>query len=187
MGYTTDFSGEVEVVPPLNDAERDYLTRFNHSRRMARDRGPYYAQPGDNFGQGGWSNERKTDPQTSDVTEYNGPPAGQPGLWCQWTPTEDGSAITWDGGEKFYDSAEWMVYLIDHFLKPGAVVQGLIASHDDHVTDEAFASFTFDHVLNGTIDAQGEESDDRWQLVVTDNRVAVASAVTTFSDPQYLS
>src|SRR5690242_19132511 len=111
MGYTTDFSGYVTVTPPLNAAEIGYLNRFNRSRRMDRKRGPYYAQPGDNFGQD----------NTSDVRNYNSPPSGQPGLWCQWVPNEEGDAIAWDGGEKFYDSPEWMQYLIDHFLKPGAV------------------------------------------------------------------
>jgi hypothetical protein len=33
--------------------------------------------------------------------------------------------------------------------------------------------FTFDHVVNGTIDAQGDDPDDRWQLVVVDNEVRV--------------
>jgi len=27
----------------------------------------------------------------------------QPGLWCQWIPSDDGTAIEWDGGEKFYE------------------------------------------------------------------------------------
>ena len=36
-----------------------------------------------------------------DVKDYNRPPQGQPGLWCDWTPTDDGSAIRWNGTEKF--------------------------------------------------------------------------------------
>jgi len=45
-------------------------------------------------------------------------PEGQPGYYCQWIPTEDGSAIEWDGGEKFYDHIEWMGCLVEHFLNP---------------------------------------------------------------------
>jgi len=55
---------------------------------------------------------------TPDITDYNSPPSGQPGLWCQWTPNEDGTAIRWDGGEKFYEYVEWIEYLMDNFLKP---------------------------------------------------------------------
>ena len=70
-----------------------------------------------------------------------------PGYYCQWEPTEDGTAIKWDGNEKFYDSVEWMAHIIDTFLAPAG------------------------HVVNGTIDAQGEDSGDRWRLVVRDNVV----------------
>jgi hypothetical protein len=37
-----------------------------------------------------------------------------PGYFCQWVPAEPAlngfgfTAIEWDGGEKFYDSVEWM-------------------------------------------------------------------------------
>jgi hypothetical protein len=46
-----------------------------------------------------------------DIRDYNQPPARQPGLWCNWEPTEDGTTIKWNGKEKFYDSKEWMTYL----------------------------------------------------------------------------
>ena len=69
-----------------------------------------------------------------------------PSYYCQWIPTEDGTALEWDGGEKFYYPVQWMEYLIEHFLKDN-------------------------HTLNGVIDAQGEEADDRWRLIVKDNVV----------------
>lgn len=51
----------------------------------------------------------------------------QPDLWCQWTPTEDGRAIVWDGGEKFDRPYEWIEYLLRHFLVPwGYVVNGRV-------------------------------------------------------------
>ena len=37
MGYTTYFSGEWSVVPPLQEKHRVYLTKFAQTRRMARD------------------------------------------------------------------------------------------------------------------------------------------------------
>jgi hypothetical protein len=156
MGYTTEFSGSVTVEPPLNEAEIAYLRKFAETRRMARSFGPYYVDgPGD-FGQ-----ER-----TPDVYDYNTAPQGQPGLWCHWVPTDSGSAIEWDGGEKFYYAEEWMAYIVDHFLRPDAE-----ASRSG---ESQFAGFTFDHVVNGSIEAAGEQADDRWRLDVHDNVVSRA-------------
>lgn len=110
-------------------------------------------------------------------------PAVQPGLWCQWVPTDDGSALVWNETEKFYNSADWMVFIIDNFLKPGAFAttpkgQELVAL----AGDERFAAFTFDHVCSGVIDAQGEENDDTWRLVVIDNVVRVDQPTVTWPD-----
>lgn len=150
MGYTTYFEGAVTVTPPLNAEEIAFLTKFNQTRRMHCQQGPYFVDRGGFMGQG-----------SEGVIDYNLPPEGQPGLWCQWRPTEDGTAIEWDGGEKFYDSPEWMKYIIEHFLAPGALAKSELPF------------LQANHVVNGTIEAQGEESDDRWDLVVQDNRVFV--------------
>ena len=152
MGYTTEFSGSVAIVPPLSAEEIAYLRKFNGTRRMNCTQGPYYVDRGGDFGQS----------NGPDVLDYNHAPDGQPGLWCQWTPTDDGAAIEWDGGEKFYDSVEWMTYLIKHFIGN----EPLAKAHDP----VAFG-FLQGHVLNGEIDASGEERGDLWRLVVTDNEV----------------
>jgi hypothetical protein len=156
MGYHTEFPGRINVVPPLNESEHTYLRRFARSRRMDREAGPYFAggRHFDPLDRTGWQED-------SDVRDANRPPAGQPGLWCKWEPVDDGSGIEWNQAEKFYDATEWMRYLIDHFLKPGATAQG----------HPGFEHFTFDHVLNGVIDAAGEEEGDEWQLIVQDNTV----------------
>lgn len=151
MGYTTDFDGRVEIVPPLNREEVEFLKKFNESRRMNRAKGPYYVDGGGMMGQA----------RESDIYDYNSPPEGQPGLWCQWTPTEDGTAIEWDGGEKFYSSDAWMKYLIEHFLKPGAFAK------------DKLPFLQANHIVNGEIEAQGEDADDRWKLVVKNNEVYV--------------
>ena len=147
MGYQTDFTGHVTVTPALNQAEAAFLHAFADSRRMDREAGPY------GCGDDG-------------VRNYNLPPAGQPGLWCDWAPTDDNAGLEWNGMEKFYESEEWMRYLIDHFLRPGGEAQG----------QPGFDQFTFDHVVSGTIDAQGEDPSDRWQLRVVDNIVVRALA-----------
>lgn len=153
MGYTTIFEGRITIAPPLNPQEIAYLNKFSDTRRMNRERGPYYVNGGGFAGQG----------HDSDIIEYNQPAAGQPGLWCHWVPIEDGSALEWNGAEKFYDAEEWMAYVIDHFLTGAA---GTFRDHPDS------AGFTFDHVADGVIDAQGEEPGDTWKLVVEGNRVS---------------
>lgn len=160
MGYTTDFWGEVTVSPPLDTSEIDFLNRFAGSRRMNRKKGPYFAEPGGNYGQD----------RTDDIINYNDPPPGQPGLWCQWIPSDDGKTIGWDGGEKFYNSVEWMQYIIDHFLRPGAIAKAELPF------------LQANHVVSGIIDAQGEEPDDRWRLVVTNNKVTQQYASISFGE-----
>lgn len=85
-------------------------------------------------------------------TEYE----DTPGFYCQWVPTKDGAALEWDGSEKFYDSVEWMRYLIDNFVAGG------VHKH-----------FTETRKVNGAIMASGDDPDDVWRLIVTDNVVTV--------------
>jgi hypothetical protein len=91
--------------------------------------------------------ENLYDEQWSGKDVYPGKPPHR--SYCQWVVVEDGAAIEWDQGEKFYDSEQWMRYLIEQFLKPAG------------------------HVCNGTILAQGEEVGDVWKLHVKDNVVSV--------------
>ena len=143
MGYTSEFHGEIDIDPPLNGAEIAFLTAFAEERH-------------------------EDDPAA-------------PGIWCQWVPGpfSSGASLAWDRGEKFYNAAEWMAYLIDHFLKPGASAQGaadeldrfgrVVGQRPDPLDE--FEAFGFNHVLNGVIEVQGEDSDDRWVLTVKDNEV----------------
>jgi len=185
MGYTTEFYGNVNVDPPLNATEIEYLRRFAGTRRMDRERGPYMVDGNGFMGQ---------DDGPDTIPDYNRPPKGQPGLWCQWVPghkytgdpypytcEDDGSIIEWDGGEKFYNATEWMGYIIDHFLRPGAVAQ--TAAQGTPEWDLYFQHFTFDHILNGEIEAQGEDREDIWLLVVKDNEVSVRNGRIVYDDP----
>lgn len=82
-----------------------------------------------------------------------------PGNYCQWVVTEDGRFVEWDRNEKFYDSVEWMQYLIDHFLGLNPIAKDKL-------------EFLEGHSLNGHIDAQGELKDDQWSLIVKDNTIS---------------
>ncbi|GAA3778723.1 hypothetical protein GCM10022225_78430 [Plantactinospora mayteni] len=164
MGYETTFTGRVSISPPLNAAEIRYLTRFAGVRHMHRARGPYFVDGGGYAGQ-------DIEP---DVLDGSTPPPEQPGLWCQWIPSEDGATLGWDEEEKFYHAERWMAYLVDTFLKPGAALAGeLAAPVSGRVYADEFAEFTFDHVVDGVIEAEGDEPDDLWRLEVRDNVVYV--------------
>ena len=165
MGYTTEFWGKINIEPALNEKEVAYLLKFSDTRRMAREKGEYYVDGGGHAGQ---DNE-------DDIIEYNSPPPEQPGLWCKWEPTEDGKAIEWDGAEKFYNAEQWMWYLIQNFLKPNPIAKVRFP--------EQFA-FLKGHICNGEIGAQGEDTEDRWNLVVKDNEVFVETGRIVYDDPK---
>ncbi len=163
MGYTTDFDGQIDIVPALNDQEREFLTKFADTRRMNRTKGPYFVEGG------GFAGQDRED----DVIDGNAPPPDQPSLWCQWVPSNDGDAIVWDEGEKFYESPEWMVYLIQHFLGTNPLAKGEL-------------DFLQGHTLNGTISAQGEDPNDMWLLHVTDNTVSTEALVAQPSGSEHI-
>ena len=122
MGYTTDFEGHFNLDRALALEHKTYLEKFSNTRRMKRNAilagrlpdpvrdaaGLGIGEEGGYFvGAKGFAGE---DHDSKSIIEYNDPPAGQPGLWCQWVPAidEEGEAtrIEWNGGEKFYDYVE---------------------------------------------------------------------------------
>lgn len=146
MGYSTSFTGRIEIEPPLNQSEIDYLTRFSDTRRMHRVQGPFYII-GDEVG----------------VFNANKPPPGQPHLWCDFYPTEDGTALIWNESEGTRCATAWIQYLITRFLMKGAVTQ------DSTQYFDLFKNFQYNHILNGVLEAQGDWPKDRWKLIVKDN------------------
>jgi len=152
MGYTTNFTGELELDKPLEKNHFEYLEAFSRIRHMKRDpnklgpdplreavnlsagaEGQFYVGEDDgNFGQ----------TKDDSIVDYNSP--GQcPSLWCQWECL--GNKIRWDEGEKFYNYSEWLEFLIEHFLKP------------------------WGYVTNGSIEWVGEGGGDEGIIYVKDN------------------
>lgn len=175
MGYTTDFTGAFKLDKPLIPRHAVYLSKFSETRRMKRNadltatrsdavresvelpvgpEGCYFVEESGEFGQN----------KGEDVIDYNTPPSGQPGLWCQWVPgnqydepfheimlldveKNQFSTIVWNQTEKFYNYVPWLKYLIDNFLIP------------------------WGYVLNGEVEWQGEDSGDFGKIIVVDNVV----------------
>jgi hypothetical protein len=163
MGYTTEFSGSFSLDKPLLASHSAYLHKFATTRRMERKQtiasklpdpvreaaglpigkqGAYFVGGVGDFGQG-------TD---ASIVNSNGAPDGQPGLWCQWVPTENDDGIEWDSGEKFYHYTEWLAYIIKHFLQP------------------------WGYILNGEVEWFGEDRDDRGKIVVENNIISTKRA-----------
>lgn len=169
MGYHTEFRGEFDITPPLTPEQRAYLKAFNHTRRMRRDPemlrtvpdphreavglplgtdGEYFVNGEGFFGQN----------QTADVVDANRPPGTQPDLYCGWVPNDEGTFLMWDGGEKFYEYAAWLRYLIEHFFKP------------------------WGRTLDGSIEWQGQDWDDRGELAITDNKLTIRRAHVYYTE-----
>jgi hypothetical protein len=100
-------------------------------------------------GQSGWDVKNESWDTYLERKQNEVRDGAQPGLWCQWVPNEDGTALVWDGGEKFYEYVEWIEYIITNFLKPWGIV------------------------ANGQVEWQGEERDDHGVIDVKDNVVRV--------------
>ena len=169
MGYTTNFFGSFQLDRKLLPEHEAYLNEFSGTRRMKRnasltenmpdpireavglpigEEGEYFV--GANIGvdpTNVWDlyGQKRTD----DIVDYNTSPKNQPGLWCQWVPSEDGTAIEWNESEKFYDYIEWIEYLVKHFLGP------------------------WGYKLSGIVQWRGEESDDRGVITIKDDEVRV--------------
>jgi len=153
MGYTTDFEGSFNITPVLSQKDNEFLTKFSETRRMARRVGPEYGIEGEFYVDGtGWAGQDSD----KNVINYNRPPSTQPGLWCQWVPTDDGSELVWNGGEKFYNYVEWLQYLIDKILAPRG------------------------YTLNGECQWFGEERDDVGVIIVKNNIVTTKVGKLTY-------
>lgn len=155
MGYTTDFEGQFKLNKQLSTDDLNFLKKFSDSRRMARNVGPEYGIEGELFVDG---SDDCFGPQDKSVIDYNRPPKTQPGLWCNWVPTDDGMGIEWNGHEKFYDYVEWLQYLINRILAPRG------------------------YVLNGSVKWYGEDREDNGIINVKDNVVTTYRGVITYEE-----
>jgi hypothetical protein len=163
LGYTTDFEGAFTITPTLKPTHKKYINAFSETRRMKRNadeamliddplrkvvglpigvQGEYFVGSEANIRDMGQIEDNS-------VINYNSPPETQPGLWCQWITTDDGTALMWNGGEKFYYYTEWLKYLIDNFFSK------------------------WGYSLTGEVTWQGEECDDIGKIVVKDNTVRI--------------
>lgn len=155
MGFSTHYLGRLDIIPPLNDAEVEWLCAFRETERGFHPDDPYavpmhpraevFEHPECALPGGGWVITAK-------------PRVGL--SRCDWEPCLQGCCLVWREVEKSNSAVEELAYLIDHFLRPGAHAQR--DGRDD------FAAFTFDHVVSGVIVAERNDSRGLF-LIVADN------------------
>lgn len=155
MGYSTDLYGTLKLNKQLSHDDFQFLKKLAGTRRMARRVDPSYGVEGEFYVDGSGMMGQGHD---DNIIDYNTPPKTQPGLWCQWVPTDDGWGLEWDGGEKFYNFVEWLEYLIEKVLEPKG------------------------YVVNGTVDWYGEDRGDMGKIIVTDNKVTTQLGKITYEE-----
>lgn len=168
MGYCTTFEGKIEITPPLNDREIQYLQQFSKTRHYQRESGSYTININDGFFN---TNFKKLD---SAVIDFNKKDSDSPSLYCCWEPSEDGQYLQWNGQEKFYSPKEWLEYLIQNFLDKNAIAK----------KDQENFSFLQSHLLNGIIEAKEEEF-DYYYLAVENNNVTLYKEKPEISFKKY--
>jgi len=172
MGYHTDFEGEWTIEPPLTPAHRAYLSEFAQTDHVYYDvakvsklpdplriavglplgeGGCFFTGlqvPGPAFTPEGIELQGRT-PRLSEIradeSVGRGHPGGQPGYWCQWVPNADGTELSWDGGDKFYEYVEWIEYLVETFFTP------------------------WGYTLSGEVEWFGEDRADHGKIEIIDN------------------
>lgn len=123
MGYRTEIFGEFVLDKKLKPEHKNYLEKFAETRRVRRipellinrpnpilhaaglpigEEGAYFVDIPDN------EEDEMDDPS---ICNYSAVPKGQPHLYCDWTPSEDGSKIVWLEADKSYGYIEWIQYL----------------------------------------------------------------------------
>lgn len=149
MGYTTEFDGKFTFDKNLDKETFTLLKGLSETRRMKRRIDDVYGVDGEFYvgGEGFYQFENRDDT----IVDNNTPPASQPSLWLQWTPTETGRHLEWDGGEKFYNYIEWLEYIIEKVLIPNG------------------------YKLNGEVKYYGEETNDKGTITIIDNDITVKS------------
>jgi hypothetical protein len=155
MGYTTDFDGRFKLNRKLNKKDHKFLTKLAETRRVVRKVDAKYGVDGEFYVDGEGDFGQAHD---STILDYNKPPRTQPGLWCQWVPSEGGQFIQWDGGEKFYNYVEWLKYLIVKVLAPR------------------------NYILNGEVTWTGEDRGDVGKIIVVNNMVTTKQGRLSFED-----
>lgn len=183
MGFSTTYLGRLDIEPPLNDAEVQWLCAYAEiDRRYFTD--PYEVpmnpraflleqsqqQEEERLAAAARPTKRGRRTKARDAFTTLMPGDGSPYPHLDWKPCPTGCCLGWDfTTEKSRMAEAWLQYLIDQFLRPGAVAS-TSGSPD-------FDTFTFDHVLKGTIAAERDDTRELWLIRCVDNQIVTERIV----------
>lgn len=203
MGYTTDFYGLFHITPKVKPEHMAYINQFSGTRRMKRNTdltaqrpdpirtavglpigrdGGYFVGEGGMAGQG----EGDTSKTCPDILEYNGPPSGQPGLWCQWVVEQPGNwhYRKWTDeeiarGDNIDKISGWKNNQHSEFVLDDADYSYLQWDGGEKFYEyKEWLEYLIDHFfkpwgykVEGEVEWQGEDREDMGIMIVVDNVV----------------
>jgi hypothetical protein len=162
MGHSTTYLGRLDVTPPLNASEIDWLRAYAAAdRRCYSDTYDVAMNPRAHAREVYAAAEAS--PQRSSFTELLSRGQEAPGARCDWVPCGEGCCLSWQRTEKSNIGEQWLRFIVDHFLRPNA--------HASSSMNADFEAFTFDHVASGTIAAERDDSRELYLIRAEDNAI----------------
>lgn len=163
MGYSTDYYGNIQIAPALNEQEVEEINAWLACRHVTYDVNKIYELDpnadqhtidGTPVGNGGWNwikiyadpDGNAYDPVGEAVMEWN-EPGLLPSLWSDLEVDE--TTMCWNGSEKSYEIPAWIQLLIDCVFAPRG------------------------YSLNGELEWRGEDYGDTGVITITDNVMEV--------------
>ncbi len=159
MGYDTEYLGHLNVTPPLNPAEVEWLSGFADWAALP-DGDPFRlpmnprAELAQAFRDRGGAMSR---------------PSMVPAGIRHWRVCADGDRISWRWAPKSNDARAALRFLVDHYLGPDATAK--------NCGRRDFEQFTFDHRLDGVIAACRNDTDELFLITVVDSAIDTETLV----------
>lgn len=153
MGFNTEYLGQLTITPPLNPMEVQWLRGFADWGALGD--GDAFSLPMNPRAELSAAFKRAGGALPSSRTIPHGV--------RDWVVCEHGGHLRWRRAEKSNDAVRAIGFLVGHYLGCQALAQQ--SGHPD------FASFTFDHRLNGVIAGQRDDTDELFLLRVVDNDI----------------
>jgi hypothetical protein len=151
MGERIHGLGHLDIVPPLNTAEQQYLRAYAETTTRV-DNDPYHVDDHPPL-----ARHRTFDTEGDEDYVVSGRDE------MSWAPDFSGESLHTRDQDGIRRPLECLQHLLDHFLTPHA------AQH--HVDDERFKEFTFDHELLGAVALESDFTGQLTLVMIKDGQV----------------
>jgi hypothetical protein len=151
MGERIHGLGHLDIVPPLNTAEQQYLRAYAETTTRV-DEDPYHVDDHPPL-----ARRRTFDTEGDDHYVISGRDE------MSWAPDFSGESLHTQDRDGIWHPLECLQHLLDHFLTPDAAQR--------HAGDERFKEFTFDHELLGAVALESDYTGQLTLVMVRDGQV----------------